>query len=96
MKGSIIPHLAAVNKYSAIGKVFQIQDGVLAESRELHNEIIDKGTVKLAVLYLIGTVADFPVFQAIFQSWKIVYVCHSWHVITSFRKAPPQSLVATE
>jgi hypothetical protein len=72
MKGSVIPHLAAVNKYAAIGKTFQIQDGVFAKARELFDKIIDKGTVKLAVLYLIGTVADFPVFQAIFQSWKIV------------------------
>ena len=73
MEGSVIPHLAAVNKYSAIGKTFQIQDGVFAKARELFNEIIDKGTVKLAALYLIGAIANFPVFQAIFQSWKIVY-----------------------
>jgi len=88
MEGSVIPHLAAVNKYSAIGKTFQIQDGVFAKARELFNEIIDKGTVKLAVLDLISAIAHFPIPHVIFQSLKIVYVCHVWHVITSFRKAP--------
>jgi hypothetical protein len=87
MKGSVVPHLPAVNKYAAIGKTFQIQDCVFAKARELFDEIIDKGTVKLAVLYLISAIAYLPVFQVIFQSWKIVYVCHVWHVITSIGKA---------
>jgi hypothetical protein len=83
-KGFVIPRLAPVNKYPVIGKAFQKYYSVFTKTRELTDETIDTGTVKLAVSYLISAIAYFPVFHVILQFWKIVSGCQIRHVITSF------------
>jgi hypothetical protein len=92
LKGFITPRPTPVNKYPAIGKTYQIQYSVFAKIRELPDEIIDKGTVKLAALYMIGAIACLPVFHVILQLGMTVRVLHFRHVITSFentKKAKP-------
>jgi len=68
----------------AVGNTYQTYYGVFAETRELSYETIDKGAVKLAVLYLISAIAYLPVFYVIFHYGKTVNWCQILYFITSF------------
>jgi hypothetical protein len=62
-------------------------------TRKLTEETIDKGTVKLADLYLISAIAYLPVFQMILHSGNTVNGCQIRHGITPLDKAKSETLM---